>query len=149
MVRKNAPLACVHQPEGVKLTHRKHEGQLTARGGSMRGRHGQGGEREELKSRGPRGGIQTRKLMHGGSGNGNAGAEMQQHQVRSSALAKLLAGCACMGFGWEAQPTRKLNVGEGQSCGSVQLGIAPCVPLLLLLKRPLQNSSSIQYVTLI
>ena len=44
----------------------------------MRGRYGQGREREELKSRGPRDGIQTCELMHGGSGN----AEHQCDRVR-------------------------------------------------------------------
>jgi hypothetical protein len=37
--------------------------------------------------------------------------------VRSSARAKFLAGCACMGFGWEAQQTGKSTGGKGKAAG--------------------------------
>jgi hypothetical protein len=40
------------------------------------------------------------------------------------ALAKLLAGCACMGFGWEAQQTGKSTGGQGKAAGLYRGGFS-------------------------
>ena len=132
IVRKNAPLACVHQPEGAKLTHRRHSDRVLRSKLSLkrvtydgarwiderRGRHGQGREREELKSRGPRGGIRIRRWMHGGSGN--AGAGTQQHQC--ARVSEVACWLRVHGLRVGSATNGKTNGGKGQSCGSVPWG---------------------------
>ena len=89
-------------------------------GGSMRGRHGQGREREELKSRGPRDGIQTCKLIHGGSGN----AEHQCDRVRERSFLLVARAWASGG----KRNKRENQRGERAKLRVCTVGfLAPCV----------------------